>query len=191
MAIASNRRYDRISGDTNYTDPITKNSVNPKEAYYLKPDVSDTKIHHVYHKSTLQRILGSNRKAKSPITRRDFFQSNIREAPRDGYIHPELAGKKFQHVFLERDTLKHTFSAIQPGTRLDYLLSDDNSLTIYKKPGGSSGNRVYSMNVNLTLTYPDKKNVEKALTSLVDVVGQSGNIISVKGNRVYRVQDSK
>lgn len=81
MAIASNRRYDRISGDTNYTDPITKNSVNPKEAYYLKPDVSDTKIHHVYHKSTLQRILGSNRKAKSPITRRDFFQSNIREAP--------------------------------------------------------------------------------------------------------------
>jgi len=188
--MASSSKYVRLSKDAEYTDPVTMNKVDSKEAYYLKPDVSGSKIRHVYHKSTLDRILGSNRKAKSPITRHEFYRTNIRQAPRDGYLHPDLVRKKFQLVFNDRDTWKYTFTAIPPGSRIDYLLNDDNSLTVTKRPGGSSGKRTYQMNINMSLVFSDSKYVERAMSSLVDLVSQSGTMISVDGSRIYKPASS-
>lgn len=183
--------YNRLASNTTYTDPVTMNRVNPDEAVYIPADSTNHKIRHVYHRSTLNRILNGERKAKSPITRREFYRANIKRVPRDSRLHPELEDKKFQLVFSMNDTHKHTYTTVKPGSRLDFLMTDDNSLTVRKHTGGSSGNRDYTMNVNLKLEFNDSKRLENAMRKLIDVVGQSTTIISVTGTRVVKPASKK
>jgi hypothetical protein len=167
------------------------NTVASDEAVYIPTDVTNHKIRHVYHRSTLDRILEGQRKAKSPLTRKEFYRADIKRVPRDSRLHPELENKKFQLVFEMKDTHKYTYPTVKPGHRLDFLLSDDNSLTIKKHTGGSSGNRHYSMNVNLKLEFNEVKRLEYALRKLIDVVGNSTSIISVTGSRVVKPSSKK
>ena len=181
-------KLDRLVKNANYTDPITMTKVSKDDAVYLKPNASNGKIRHVYHRSTLERIKGTNRTGRSPMSRTTFTAQDIRPAPITGRLHPDLKNKKVQMVFQDDDTIKYTYPVIRPGSRIDYFMDGpNNSLTIYKKKAGSSGNRYYQVNVALQLEAKGDKGVENILRSMVDMVGQSTDIISVTGTRVVKV----
>ena len=182
-------KLDRPVTNMNYTDPVTMTPVDKDDAVYLKPNATNHKIRHVYHRSTLERIKGNNRLGRSPITRESFTTQDIREAPVLGRLHPELKNKKVQLVFQDEDTFKYTYPLIKPGSRMDYILDGDtNSLTIYKKQTGSSGNRFYQVNVSLQLEARGDKGVENILKNMTNMVAHSTDIIGVKGTRVVRVK---
>jgi len=185
-----NRRNtrNRLAANVNFTDPITYTNVDNRNAWYIKPNTTGHTIRTVYHKSTLNRIIGNASGAPSPITRHRFTKDNITPVPVLGRLHPDLAGKDFKTVFTDRDTHKYTYSSIKPGCRMDFTLDgDNNSITMYKRPGiGSSGNRQYQVNINLKMDVKDA-DMERALRHLANAVDASQTSRKVLRTRVIRV----
>lgn len=181
--------------DEEYEDPVTMNSVNPREAYYIASNATGaggSRIRHVFHKSTLDQILGTSAQAPSPLTRKPFRRSDIKKAPLPGRLHPQLENKKVQVVFKHQDTMQHTFSRLRPGQRIDFITSEPEkiSVTVTKLDKGSPGNRTYRMNVNMDMNFTNSS-IRHALNSLADVVGQSTEIVNVTSSRVVRLQPKK
>ena len=181
-------RRNRVASNINFTDPITYTNVNSRNAWYIKPNTTRHTIRTVYHKSTLNRIVGNARNAPSPITRRRFTKDNITQVPVLGRLHPELSGKDFKTVFTDHDTLKYTYAPIKPGCRIDFTLDgDNNSITMYKRPGvGSPGNRVYQVNINLKMDVK-ADDMERVLRHLANAVDASQSSRKVLRTRVIRM----
>lgn len=60
-----------------WVDPVTLENVNPRNAYYLVPNMGPGRtLHHVYDYATIRRIMRNT--SVSPMTRRPFTPGNVR-----------------------------------------------------------------------------------------------------------------
>jgi len=180
----------RVHGDVEYEDPVTLNRVDPRNAYYLRENTTGqnhSRIRTLYHKSTLDRIIGSENQGVSPITRRSFRRSDILKAPVPGRVHPELEGQLVSTVLRQRDTAKHTYTRLTPGQRVDLLSSNPEalSITVTKLNQGTPQSRSYRTNVNMSMEFTES-GMKGFLQSLADVVDKSTDRVTLTGSRVVR-----
>lgn len=180
----------RVHGDVQYKDPVTLDEVDPRNAYYLRENASGqnhSRIRTLYHKSTLERILGNSNRASSPITRRAFQRSDILKAPVAGRVHPDLEGKPMSTVLKDKDTARHTYTRLKAGQRLDMITSNPDALsvTVTKLNKGTPQNRTYRTNVTMSMEFSEA-GMKAFLQSLGDAVSKSNTNVSLATSRVVR-----
>ena len=77
----------------NRTDPVTFEDVRPGNAWYVSTNVHGNKIHHVYHKNTIDKIfqrVPNGQPAKGPTTRKPFDAQHVKKLtkPSAVYVRP-------------------------------------------------------------------------------------------------------
>jgi len=71
-------RTNAASNTISMVDPVTMRRVNPRSAYYIKPDVLGHTVRTVYALSTLKKLLElGHGNARSPLTRHPFTISDV------------------------------------------------------------------------------------------------------------------
>lgn len=145
-----NKVLPRAKKNVDRRDPVTFDNVDPKKAYYLRPDAPNGHIKAVYKKTTLDKLLATN--ARSPITRRQFFRTDIGHVPRTGHVHPDLLGKNIETVLTHDDTRQNTWQSLKKGQTIKFVLNDDGATTfkIKKVEPATDGSRQWQVTFDST-----------------------------------------
>lgn len=101
------RRGHRV---LNRTDPVSLENVRPGNAWYLQTNVQDNKIHHVYHKNTIDKIFQTvpqGKPAMGPTTRKPFQAHHVKKLTHPSTVYTRPASKVRAHTQFEDIVRQH------------------------------------------------------------------------------------
>lgn len=167
------------------TDPVTLNDIDMKKAYYLRSDVSNNgRIKAMYKKTTLDRVLRTD--ARSPLTRKPFFRTDIAQVPRMGRVHPDLLGKNMETVLSHDDTKMYTWNVLKKGQTATFLTNDDGAtkLKVKKVEPASDGSRQYEVSIDATFHIKGGNRMDDLADGLASMFRANSKRILVVDTRV-------
>lgn len=98
----ASRNNPTLGPHVNMIDPITYENVSPNSAWYIRSNVRNGKIYHVYRRPTLERLAAMQPRS-SPITRLPFSQANIRKLSDHSGVAPVSVSASTSHPRIRRN----------------------------------------------------------------------------------------